>query len=98
MPKKEWRVGAHCGWIPSAHAFQEVQVTAGTLPAAVARALREIVKRKGWKGRRVSRVEITVDRVGTGRPILKPHDRENCTHPDCKAELRHTKSEVKHDT
>lgn len=48
------------------HHLQEARATAGSLPLAIARGLREIMKRDGIKGRRIRRIKVSAVVVEPG--------------------------------
>jgi hypothetical protein len=49
--------------LPGGYAYQQVRAEAGNFDTAVSRAFKEVKKRKGVKGRRITTVKIAVVKV-----------------------------------
>lgn len=62
---KTWEVYAVFPEVLAKHTFQTARVEAGGFDTAAARALREIRKREGIKGKRISKLKLSLVAVDT---------------------------------
>lgn len=54
----------HADSLPAAHAWHSVEVEGSTIATAVAKGVRELLKRDHVKGKRLREFTLTVERLG----------------------------------
>lgn len=63
---KRISITLHSDALPAAHAFHSIEVEGSTLAAAIARGVRELLKRDHVRGKRLREFTLTVERLDGG--------------------------------
>lgn len=63
MTMKRISITLHSESLPAAHAFHSATVEASTLAAAIAKGVRELLKRDHVKGKRIREFTLTIEKL-----------------------------------